>query len=118
MHEYGKRKVSQLSSDAIMLFDVYKSGKGTVRKTKLVRLQPREMTWSSTHVTGPIKYSQFLYKITPEGSNRSKLDFTGMQLEDREMTKEEAAELARKIREEDSTAWKYLAKAMEEEHMK
>ena len=115
MHERGNRKIKQLSDDTILLIDSYSSNEGTVKKTKLVRLRPTELAWTNTHVGGPIKYSQFIYKITPEGEERSRLDFTGLQLEPRDMTKKEASELARKVRTEDSGAWKYLAQAMEKE---
>jgi hypothetical protein len=88
---------------------------GSVTKTKLVRINPVEFSWTNTHLNGPIKYSQFLYKITAEGKDRSRLDFVGLQLEPRNLTRKEAAALARKVRKEDSGAWKYLAKAMEKE---
>jgi hypothetical protein len=115
MKESGKRKIRQLSSDTIILTDVFRTDRGSISKTKLVRLRPAELSWTSTHVGGPIKYSQFLYRITPDGPDKSHLDFVGLQLEPREMTKKEALELARKIRQEDSGAWNNLAKAMEKE---
>ena len=115
MKESGKRKIRQLSSDTIILTDVFRTDRGSISKMKLVRLRPAELSWTSTHVGGPIKYSQFLYRITPDGPDKSHLDFVGLQLEPREMTKKEALELARKIRQEDSGAWNNLAKAMEKE---
>ena len=115
MHETGKRKIKRLSEDAIILSDTVKTDRDTMTKTKLVRLNPTEKSWTSTHVSGPIKYSQFLYKITPTGKDRSRLTFVGLQLEPRDMPKKEVAALTRKIRAEDSDAWKLLAKAMEKE---
>jgi hypothetical protein len=115
MHEWGKRKIKQLSEDTFILTDTFSTNGGSVTKTKLVRINPVEFSWTNTHLNGPIKYSQFLYKITAEGKDRSRLDFVGLQLEPRNMTRKEAAALARRVRKEDSGAWKYLAKAMEKE---
>ena len=115
MHESGSRKVEQLSEDTFLLTDTYQSNHEEVSKTKLVKLQPRDLSWTNTHLSGPAKYSQFLYKITSEGKNNSRLDFVGLQLEPSEMTKKEVAELARRVRKEDSGAWKHLATAMEKE---
>jgi len=115
MHEEGKRKINQLSEDAIILSDVLRTNQGTVTKTKLVRLNPTEKSWTNTRLSGPQKHSQFLYRITPTGKNSSRLTFVGFQLEPKNMSKKEAAALARKIRIEDSGAWKILAKAMEKE---
>lgn len=115
MHENGERKIEQLSEDAILLTDTFIASDGAITKTKLVRLNPAELSWTNTHLEGPTRYSQFLYKITSEGKYKSRLDFTGLQLEPRDMTKKEAREFARKVRTEDSGSWKYLAKAMEKE---
>jgi hypothetical protein len=112
MKEAGKRKIEKLSDDTVILTD---TSNGKVTKTKLVRLYPKELFWTSTHISGPLKHSQFLYRIAPEGKNRSRLDFVGRQLESRMMTKSEARALARKVRKEDSAAWKYLAKALDDE---
>ncbi len=115
MHENGKRKIRQLSENTFILTDTFRTGEGTVSKTKLVRLRPEEMSWTNTHIAGPVKYSQFLYKIVPEGQDESRLDFVGLQLEPREMTSKQVAALARKLRKEDAGAWKYLARAMEKD---
>jgi hypothetical protein len=115
MHEKGKRKINQLSEDAVILSDILRTNQGTVTKTKLVRLNPAERSWTNTRLSGPLKYSQFLYRIAPTGKNTSRLTFVGLQLEPKSMSKKEAATLARKIRAEDSGAWKLLAKAMERE---
>ncbi len=115
MHETGKRKIKRLSEDAIILSDSFKTDRDTMTKTKLVRLNPSEKSWTNTHIGGPIKYSQFLYKITPTGKDSSRLTFVGLQSEPNDLTKQEVADLARKIRAEDSGAWKLLARAMEKE---
>ena len=122
MQEKGRRKIKWISKNALILVDTAYVGDGrtkkAVSKTKLVRLNPMEKSWTNTHIAGPVKYSQFLYKIVREGKDRSRLDFRGLQLEPREMTREEVAALVRKVREEDSLAWKHLARAMEEELVK
>jgi hypothetical protein len=115
MNENGSREIQQLSPDTFILTDRVRSDQGDLTKTKLVRLHPSEFSWTNTHIDGPVKYSQFLYKITPEGKGKSRLDFVGLQLEPGGMTEKEAAAFARKVRIEDSGAWKLLAKAMEKE---
>ncbi len=115
MHEEGNREIEQLSKDAFILKDTYHRGSKSISKTKLVRLHPRELFWTNTHIDGPNRYSQFLYKIVPEGRSVSRLEFTGLQLEPEEMTRNEASAFARRVRKEDSASWKHLAKAMEKE---
>jgi hypothetical protein len=88
---------------------------GVISKTKLVRLHPSEKFWTNTQIVGPARYSQFLYRITPDGKSGSHLDFVGLLLEPKTMTKKEADEFTRRVRKEDSMAWKHLAKAMEKE---
>ena len=111
----GERKINKLNESTILLTDVYNSDNGKISKRKVVRLNPAELSWTNTYIAGPKKYSQFLYKITPDGRNKSRLEFVGLQLEPREMSKEEAMLLARKVRAEDSQMWRHLANAMEEE---
>ncbi|MDG6996076.1 MAG: hypothetical protein JRN52_09135 [Nitrososphaerota archaeon] len=118
MHENGKREIEQLSKDAFILTDTFHKGSESFSKTKLVRLHPREMFWTNTHIAGPNKYSQFLYKIVPEGKDKSRLDFVGLQLEPQDMTRKQATAFARKVRKEDSGSWKHLASAMEKELLK
>lgn len=115
MHEQGTRKIERISEDTVILTEKLHTDSGTILKTKLVRLHPSEKFWTNTQIAGPVKYSQFLYRISSDGKNGSRLDFVGLQLEPKTMTKKQAAALTRKVRKEDSTAWKYLAKAMERE---
>ena len=115
MEEDGKREVEKLTEDTFVLTDTYDRDQDTVTKIKLVRLRPSDMTWTSTHIEGPVKYSQFLYKVTPEGKKNCRVDFVGLQLEPNDVPKKDAAALARKYRTEDSAAWKKLARAMEKE---
>jgi len=104
----GKRKINWLSEDTVILSDTYGKKNGVTKK-KLVRLDPSTLSWTSTHIAGPIKYSQFLYRIVPDGKNSSHLEFTGLQLENSEMNNKDTRALANKIRKEDSETWKLLA---------
>ncbi|MBI2648577.1 MAG: hypothetical protein HYW93_02855 [Thaumarchaeota archaeon] len=117
MGKRGKRKIKKISDDTIILEDVtYRDGRPVV-KGKVVRLDPVRLSWTNTHLTGPTKYSQFLYRITPEGNSGSKLEFTGLQVEysRTKVAADRIASLERKYREEDSESWRNLARAMEKE---
>jgi len=118
MHEKGERAILRVSEDTIILTDTYCKENRSISKQKLVQLYPNRLSWISTHLTGPNKYSQFIYELTPEGDSMSRLDFTGLQIEysEEETFNNERIELlARKLRKEDSAAWKLLAKEMEKE---
>jgi hypothetical protein len=81
-----------------------------------VQLYPDRLSWVSTHLTGPNKYSQFIYEISAEGNGASRLDFTALHLEyEKKLDGEDIKSLADKLRKEDSAAWKLLAKAMAKE---
>jgi hypothetical protein len=108
----AKRQVSQITNDTIILNDSFPSPTGPIEKQKLVQLYPSKLSWTSTHLTGPNKYSQFLYKITSQGKGFSTLNFTGLHIEYDE--KADAKRLAERLNREDAAAWKLLAKAMEE----
>jgi hypothetical protein len=109
----AKRQISHITPDTIILTDVFLSPSGFIEKQKLVQLYPNRLSWTSTQLTGPNKYSQFLYRITAEGKGFSALNFTGLHLEYDE--KADAKLLADKLCKEDAAVWKLLAKAMEEE---
>jgi len=112
-----ERKISHFTDDTIILTDTFQTSTAKVEKQKLVQLYPKQMFWTSTHLTGPAKYSQFLYQITPEGDNASHLDFTGLFVDHRKekLTNAEAEMLAEKFCKEDSDGWKLLSKAMTKE---
>jgi hypothetical protein len=116
MGEKGTRKIDWISKDAFILSDTLRTkvnGKRKkVTKTKLVRLNTRALSWTNTHIAGPIRHSQFLYRIVPEGKNASRLEFTGLQIESGKSGGKTASELAKKYRAEDSRGWKLLAKAL------
>jgi hypothetical protein len=118
MGDKGKRKVTWVSGNVAILEDSLRGESGKrITKTKLVHIYPEERFWSSVHLTGPSKYSQFLYEIVEEGKNSSRLDFTGFQVtyHGKIPSKAESSALAKKLQREDSASWKKLAAAMEKD---
>ncbi|MGA3111915.1 MAG: hypothetical protein ABSE15_07775 [Candidatus Bathyarchaeia archaeon] len=61
--EGTERHVTRIAEGTIILKDIFHTASGTIEKEKLVQLYPGQLSWVSTHLTGPNKYSQFLYKI-------------------------------------------------------
>lgn len=115
MGEQGaERQITRIADGTIILKDTFYTPAGTIEKQKLVQLYPDRLSWTSTHLTGPNKYSQFLYEIAPQGRNASILNFTAFHLEYE--GKADAKLLAERLCKEDSYAWKLLAKAMTEEY--
>ncbi len=117
MGETGLRRITRLTEDTIILDDRYHRNGGRITKLKLVRLNPERHSWTSTHLAGSIKHSQFLYEIISEGTNTSHLNFTGLQINYSEKKPSLAtiARLAVRLRKEDSNAWKLLAQAMQKD---
>jgi hypothetical protein len=118
MGDDGKRKVTWVSGNVAILEDSLRDENGKrITKTKLVHIYPEKRFWSSVHLTGPSKYSQFLYEIVEEGKNSSRLDFTGCQVmyHGKIPSKAESSALAKKLQREDSASWKKLAAAMEKD---
>jgi hypothetical protein len=111
----GRRKIDRICNDTLILTDtVQKAGGGRVTKKRHVRLYPERLTWINTHISGPNRHSQFLYEITPEGRNSSRLRFTGREIRKAEPTSaRQLAALVAEERKEDSALWKRLARAME-----
>jgi hypothetical protein len=108
--ENAQRQITRIADGTIILTDTFHTPAGAIEKQKLVQLYPNRLSWTSTHLTGPNKYSQFLYEITPKGTGASVLNFTALHLEYDE--KADAEALANRLCEEDAAAWKLLAKAM------
>jgi len=117
MRETGKRRIRKLTHDAILLTETTVTSRTTVRKTKLVRLNRPDLSWTNTHISGPHRHSEFIYKIEPQGRNRSRLKFTGLLLcySSNVLTREKLRKIARDERHADSKAWHYLAAAMEKD---
>ena len=113
--ENAERQVKPIAEGTLILTDVFHAN-GHVEKQKLVQLYPDQLCWISTHLTGPHKYSQFIYEISEEGESASRLDFIGLHLEyDENLDEADIKLLADKLRKEDSYAWRLLAKAMAKE---
>jgi hypothetical protein len=113
----AERHITRITDTTVILTDTFHTSKGDVEKQKLVQLYPERLSWVSTHLTGPNKYSQFIYEISAEGNGASRLDFTALHLEyEKENLDSEAIKsLADKLKKEDSETWKLLAKAMAKE---
>ena len=114
MRERGKREIQKLTDDTVMLTETTRKRNRLVKKTKLVRLNRRLLSWTNTHIGGPNRHSQFLYKIVPEGKARSRLYFQGLliQYSRKTLAPQQLRKLAREERRADSTAWHHLAAAL------
>lgn len=110
----AERQIIHLAHCSIIIKDTFHTPTGSIEKQKLVKLYYGKLTWTSTHLTGPTKHSQFLYQNTPKGKDASVLNFTALHLEYAEKAKGES--LAKQLCREDAAAWKLLAKAIEEEY--
>jgi hypothetical protein len=113
MGDKAERKVSQIAEGSLLLKDTFHTAAGIVEKLKLVELYPAQRRWTSTHLSGPNKHSQFLYVINPKGKEASTLEFTALHIEHDE--KVNAEQLVKRLSEEDAQAWMLLAAAMEKE---
>lgn len=112
------RQVQQLTENTIILTDKFHNEGETTVKQKLICLYPNRLMWTSTHLTGPTKHSQFIYEITSEKKIASNLRFTALHIANdiKEGTdKTESKRLAEKLRLEDSNTWKNLAYEMEKD---
>jgi hypothetical protein len=112
------REVQQITENTVILTDEFHTESKTMVKQKLVCLYPRRLMWTSTHLTGPAKHSQFIYEIAPITEIASTLRFTALHIahDIKEGTdKTETKRLAEKLRKEDSNTWKNLADEMEKE---
>jgi uncharacterized membrane protein len=111
------REVRKITESTFILTDTYQGeGEPTV-KHKLVCLYPDRLMWTSTHLKGPAKHSQFIYEITAETETSSSLRFSALHIaRDLKGVNETVTErLAEELRKEDSDMWKDLAKEMEKE---
>ena len=72
MGEVGTRSIDIISETTLILNDTYRDGKTINERKRLVQLYPADLFWVSTHLIGPTKYSQFLYKISPESESSSR----------------------------------------------
>jgi hypothetical protein len=105
-----ERQVKRLTDTPVILKETLHTNERNVEK------HPNRLCWISTHLTGPNKYSQFIYEVTAEGKSASRLNFTALHIEHEEETlKENADLLAEKLCNYDSNVWKLLAQTMEKE---
>jgi hypothetical protein len=117
MGEPGHRTVEKLAKNMFLLTDVFETPRGHVTKSKLVHLLPGRHAWTSTHVAGPARYSQFLYELRPGERNGCRLHFTGLQVDrvSRRATPRGVIRRAKELARDDSRAWRRLADAMARE---
>ncbi len=110
----GRRKAIPLCDGAFLLTDTFVGGDGKrVSKKKIMRLYPRRLSYTNTHLAGPNKYSQYLYEIVPLGARSSRLDFTGREIRNvKAMTKRQLAAEARRAKARTAAIWRRLARAM------
>ncbi len=114
--ENATRGVQYISDTIIILTDTYVVKEKSIVKQKLVCLYPDRLTWTSTHLTGPNRYSQFLYEVTSQAEQQSCLKFTGLYI-DYKVKNEDGGltELSEELKKMDLENWKNLAKEMEKE---
>ncbi|MCG8689276.1 MAG: hypothetical protein MI892_30670 [Desulfobacterales bacterium] len=113
-----RREIEHITDRTVILTDTFDVGtENQIEKQKLVQLYPNLLFWTSTHISGPAKHSQFIYQITAESDSISNLDFTGLFLYygNKKISEAHTAKLVEKTCNEDARVWELLAKAMEQE---
>lgn len=75
------RTVRWLATDTLVMTDTTVKAGRRQSIVRLVRLSPETLSWTSTHLTGPYRYSQFCYRLVPEGPRRCHLEYVGLFLE-------------------------------------
>lgn len=106
--EPTRRSVGPLSEEALVMTDTTYPRGGLLRILRLVRLNRPELAWTSTHLNGPYRHSQFWYRIVSDGPRRSHLEFRGLRLEagPRALSAAENARRAHECRQSDATEWR------------
>ena len=116
MQEKATREVKSITENTFILTDKFRVGGETTIKQKLVCLYPKRLMWTSTHLKGTAKYSQFIYEIKSVTRSKSRLRFTALHLAHdlREgVAKTHIEQLGKELRKADSEVWKNLAREME-----
>ncbi len=115
MHERGKRRIQWITDDTVILREVVHQNGKKIKKVKLVKLDHARLSWYNIQLSGPNKHSAFLYRISPEGRNQSRLNFTGLLVvySKTRLSNRKLRQIARKEKRYDSNAWKHLAKAIQ-----
>lgn len=103
-----ERSVRPLSARALILTDTTYPGDRRRRIRRLVCLNPSDMAWTSTHLDGPFRHSQYWYRIVPDGSRRCHLEFYGARLltSRTPLSPSAVARLAAEERRGDSGLWR------------
>lgn len=117
MNEEGQRRIRKVTEDTVILTEKSNQKGKMVKKVKLVKLNPVNMSWYNIHIVGPNKNSAFVYQIVPEGKTRSKLMFTGFLVvySKASFSPKLIKQIATNEKRGDSNAWKLLARAMEKD---
>jgi len=117
MNEEGQRRIRKVTEDTVILTEKFNQKGKMVKKVKLVKLNPVNMSWYNIHIVGPNKNSAFVYQIVPEGKTRSKLMFTGFLVvySKASFSPKLIKQIATNEKRGDSNAWKLLARAMEKD---
>lgn len=117
MGKKGSRKVMRIDDNTVILDDTGVYGGTSETRTRLVKLYPGLLMWTNTRISKAGKYSQFVYRVIPEGETRSRLEFTGAQVEesDKELTTAEVVAMAEENEKADREVWVLLAKAMKKD---
>ena len=80
MREDATREVKPITENTFILTDKFQIGGETTIKQKLVCLYPNRLMWTSTHLKGAAKHSQFIYEIKSVTKTTSNLKFTALHL--------------------------------------
>lgn len=117
MGEQGTRKMDWIDDSTVMLHDTVTTSGKPVTKQRLVKLYPEMLFWTNVRLSAANRYSQFLYRIVPEGAKRSRLEFTGAQVNDseRKPTPKQIAALSEQYANDDAATWVLLAKEMKKD---
>lgn len=115
----AKRTVMWVTQSTVLIKDNFSVGNRVIEKEKLVQLYPKWHMWISTHISGPNKYSQFIYQLFAEGHGTSRLDFSALHVEHTEtLTEQGLKQLTHELRVGDAEMWRLFAKAMALDHAK
>ena len=113
----GRRRFTRLAEDTILLDDTVYHGNKPVRRTKLVKIDAKRLTYYNVHLAGPTRNSLIFYQIVPDGDGESRLDYTGYEVTypSKRPTEKKLAEVGEADAADWRREWGSLAKAMERE---
>jgi hypothetical protein len=119
MGENGKHRIQKLTKDTIILEEDVTLGGKKIRQVKLVRINPRTLSWHNIQLQGPNKHSEFIYEVSPLGNRKSRLTFTGLVIYSmNRLSRQKLRQIANREKQYDSKAWRLLTKAMIKELQK